>query len=162
MSELATAKAFFQPGVSEIVFIDTIASATLDATAAEINGGLKLLNEVYDVAGWSQSTSWIERRRAKSRIRTQLAGASTFEGSSITFTADQAGNDAAAEFEEGQTGFVYFADRGLVATLPAEVFQVEIGAVVNLRNYDNDYMKIRVDFGINRREKVVIPSLAVA
>lgn len=162
MPEIANAEAFFQPGVSEIVFIDTVAAAatTMIPTGPEITGGLKLLNEVYDVAGWSQSTNWIERRRAKSRTRTQLAGASTFEGSSITFTMDKAGNDAATEFEEGQTGFLLFADRGLTAALPAEIFQVEVGAVVTLRNYDSDYPRIRVDFGINRREKITIPTLA--
>jgi len=159
MNQIATATAFYQPGVSEIVFIDKVAAADLNATGAEIAAGLRLLNEVYDVDGWSQSTSWIERRRAGSRTRTQLAGASSFAGSSITFTMDKAGNDAAAEFEENQVGFAYFADRGLVEGLPAEIFQVEVGAVVPLRNYDNDYPRIRVDFGINRREKVVIPAL---
>src|SRR4051794_16596573 len=113
MPEIADATAFFQPGVSEIVFIDTIADGTtLLPTQAEITGGLRLLNEVYDVAGFSQTTSWIERRRAGSRTRTQIAGASAFEGSSITFTMDKAGADAAAEFEEGQVGFLLFADRG--------------------------------------------------
>lgn len=159
MPELATADAFYQPGVSEIVRINAIAdTAGLVPTAAEITGGLKLLNEVFDLAGWSQSTSWIERRRAKSPVRTQLAGATTFEGSSITFTADRLGNDAAAEFAEGQAFFMLFGDRGLVSGRPGEIFQVRVGAVVNLRSYDNDYMKIRVDFGINRREKVTLPA----
>src|SRR4051812_30873670 len=127
MPEIADATAFFQPGVSEIVRIDAITdTAGLVATAAEINGGLRLLNEVYDVAGFSQSTNWIERRRAGSRTRTQLAGASTFEGSSITFTMDRAGVDAAAEFSENEQMYLYFADRGMVAGLPAEVFQVEV------------------------------------
>lgn len=159
MPEIANAQAFYQPGVAEIVRIDEIADTVgLVATPEEIAGGLKLLNEVYDLAGWSQTTNFIERRRAKSRVRTQLAGASTFEGSSITFTADRAGNDAAAEFTEGETFYLYFADRGLIAARPAEVFEVEVGAVVNLRNFDNDYMKIRIDFGLNRRERVVIPA----
>jgi hypothetical protein len=39
------------------------------------------------------------------------------------------------------------------------VFQVVVGAVVTLRNYDNDYPRIRVDFGINRRETIAIPAL---
>lgn len=160
MPELADATAFFQPGVSEVVFIDAIAdTAGLVPTGAEITGGLKLLNEVYDVAGFSQTTSWIERRKAGSRTRTQIAGASTFEGSSITFTMDQAGADAAAEFDVDQSGFLLFADRGLIASRKAEVFQVVVGAVVTLRNYDNDYPRIRVDFGINRREVVTLPSL---
>jgi hypothetical protein len=161
MTQIADATAFYQPGVSEIVLIPSIADPGLVATDEEIAGGLRLLNEVYDVDGFSQSTAWIERRRAGSRTRTQIAGASSFAGSSITFTMDKAGNDAAAEFEESQTGYLYFADRGLVAALPAEVFQVEVGAVVTLRNYDSDYPRIRVDFGINRREKVVIPTLTL-
>lgn len=161
MPEIADATAFFQPGVSEIVFLDTIADAAgLVPTQAEITAGLKLLNEVYDVAGFSQTTSWIERRRAGSRTRTQIAGASAFEGSSITFTMDKAGADAAAEFAESQVGYLLFADRGLETGRPAEVFQVEVGAVVTLRNYDNDYPRIRVDFGLNRRELIVLPTIA--
>lgn len=160
MGQIATAEAFFQPGVSEIVSIDAIADLVgLLPTSAEITGGLKLCNEVFDVSGFAGSTNWIERRRASSRTRTQLAGATSLDGSSITFTGDKLGNDAAAEFEEGQTGFLLFADRGLTAALPGEVFQYEVGAVVPLRNYDNDYFKIRVDFGLNRREKITIPAL---
>jgi len=161
MPQIADAIAFFQPSVSEIVSMDAItAQSTLLPTSAEIAAGLRLLNEVYDVSGFAQTTAWIERRRAGSRTRTQIAGASSFDGSSIIFTADKAGNDAAAEFEEGQETNLLFADRGLVAGLPGEVFQVEVGAVVMLRNYDNDYPRIRVDFGINRREKITIPTLA--
>lgn len=148
MPTLASATAFFQPGVSEIVWINSVATPGAP-TAAEINAGTKLLNEVYDVAGFSQSTSWIERRRAGSRTRTQLAGASTFEGSSITFTMDKAGADAAVEFTVSETGTLLFADRGLVVGKSAELFQCEVGAVVTLRNFDNDYPRIRVDFGIN-------------
>ncbi|RBY82680.1 hypothetical protein [Blastococcus sp. TF02A-26] len=159
MPEIANAQAFYQPGVAEIVRINTITDSTgLQPTAAEINGGLKLLNEVFDLAGWSSNTNFIERRRAKSRTRTQVAGAITLEGSSITFTADKLGNDAAAEFAVGQTFYLAFADRGLVSGRPGEVFQVEVGAVVNLRNFDNDYFKIRVDFGIQRVEKITLPA----
>lgn len=160
MPEIATARAFYQPGFSEIVSIETITDQTgLVPTAAEITAGLLLLNEVYDVSGFSGSTSWIERRRAGSRTRTQLAGAFSFDGSSITFTMDKEGADAAAEFEVGQETNLLFADRGLRTGLPGEVFQVEVGAVVPLRNYDNDYPRIRVDFGINRSETIVIPTL---
>lgn len=148
MPTLATATAFFQPGVSEIVWINSVASPGAP-TAAEINAGTKLLNEVYDVAGFAQTTNWIERRRAGTRTRTQLAGASTFEGSSITFTMDRAGADAAAEFTVAETGTLLFADRGLVVGKAADLFVCEVGAVVILRNYDSDYPRIRVDFGIN-------------
>lgn len=161
MPEIADATAFFQPTVSEIVFMDSVASTTLVPTSAEITAGLKLMNELYDVAGFTGSTNWIPRRKGGSRIDTQLAGKFTFEGSSITFTMDKDGADAAAEFEEEQTGFLLMAYRGLIATRPAEVFQVEVGAVVNLPSFDgSDYPRIRVDFGINRRERIVIPTLS--
>lgn len=157
MPTIANATAFFQPGVSEVVWMTAVADPA-SPTATEINNGLKLLNEVYDVAGFSQTTSWIERRRAGSRTRTQLAGASSFEGSSITFTMDKAGSDAAAEFTVSATGFLLFADRGLVAGRKAELFTVEVGAVVTLRNYDNDYPRIRVDFGLNAVNNVTVPT----
>lgn len=160
MPDIADATAFFQPGVSEIVFMDAVAATNLVPSASEINAGLNLMNELYDVAGFSQTTNWIERRKGGTRTRTQLAGATSFEGSSIIFTADQAGNDAAAEFTRDQTGYLLFADRGLVAALPGQVFQVNVGAVVPLRNYDSDYMRIRIDFGIQDYADITIPVLS--
>lgn len=161
MPDIADALAFFQPGVSQIVFMDAVAAATMVPTGTEISGGLNLMSELYDAPGWSKSTSWIERRKGNRRERTQMAGATTFAQSSIIFTMDKAGADAAAEFEEGQTGFILKADRGLVAALPGEMFQVEVGAVTPITFYDgSDYPRIQVDFGINRYEKITIPTLA--
>jgi hypothetical protein len=157
MPTIATATAFFQPGVSEIVWINSVATPALP-TAAEINAGTKLLNEVYDVAGFAQTTAWIERRRAGSRTRTQLAGASTFEGSSITFTMDKAGGRRHREFTVGQTGFAAVRRPGPGRRQDRRTCtSCEVGAVVPLRNYDNDYPRIRVDYGLNAYNGVTIP-----
>jgi hypothetical protein len=165
MTQIADANAFFMPTVSEIVWITSLADTVgLQPTAAEVDGGLRLMNELYDVAGFTGSTNWIERRKGNSRVRTQLAGAYTYNGSSITFTADRAGVDAAAEFKVDPdsstplTGYLFCAWRGLVAARPAKSFKAEVAPTEDVFNFDTDYMRITIPFGIQKAKDVVVPT----
>lgn len=169
MPDIADANAFFQPTVSEIVFIDSVAASatTMVPTASEITGGLRLMNELYDVAGFSGETTWITRRKGGTRVRTQMAGVYTYAGSSITFTMDREGNDAAAEFSvdpddsEPLEGFLLCAWRGLVTARPAEIFKVEVAPEQNVLSMDgSDYPRITIPFGIQKSKKIVLPTLA--
>lgn len=168
MPNIADASAFFQPTVSQIVYIKNLAAAatTMVPTAAEINGGLKLMNELYDVSGFTGETTWIQRRKGGTRTRTQMAGVYTFAGSSITFTMDRQGNDAAAEFAvdpeaaEPVEGFLFCAWRGLVTGRPAETFKVEVAPEQNVHSMDgSDYPRVTIPFGIQKAKKVLVPAL---
>jgi len=158
---MPTATRFFQPGIVAILWFDDIVAETLTPTAEEIAAAMNLTNEVDDIAGWATSTAFIETKDAGTRLRPQLAGAVTFEGSSITFNGSRDGQDARTVFERGQSGFVMFADAGLATGRPGEVFPAEVGSVVKLRSLDNAPFKIRVDFGITAVPRdIVIPTLA--
>jgi hypothetical protein len=168
MPTLADANAFFMPTVTEIVFMDTVAAAatTMTPSTAEITSGLKLMNELYDVSGFTGDTTWITRRGGGSRVDTQLAGKYTYAGSYIDFTADRAGNDAAAEFavdpedDEAFSGFLLCAWRGLVTGRPAKIFKVEVAPTVELPSMDgSDYMRVRIPFGIQKAKDIVLPTL---
>lgn len=168
MPDIADANAFFQPTVSQLVFMEQVAASatTMVPTAAEINSGLKLMNELYDVAGFTGSTNWIERRKGGTRVRTQLAGTYAYAASSITFTMDRLGNDAAAEFavdieaDEPTEGFLLCAWRGLVTGRPAKMFKVEVSPVEEVLSMDgSDYPRITVPFGIQKAKDIVIPTL---
>jgi hypothetical protein len=148
MPAIATATRFFQPGLVAFVFLPAIAATTRIPTAPELAAGTTLTNEIDDIAGWTVSTAFIETKDASTPVRPQLAGAVTFEGSSITFNASQTGTDARGVFTRGQTGFILIADAGLGTGKKGDVFPVVVGAIAKLRNLDNANFKIRVDFGI--------------
>jgi hypothetical protein len=163
MTKIADANAFYMPTVSEIVWLLNLADTDgLQPTAAEIDGGLRLMNELHDVSGFTGATSWIERR--KGRVRTQLGGSYTYAGSSITFTADREGVDAAAEFKVDPasptplTGYLFCAWRGLVVGRPAKTFKVEVAPTEDNFNFDNDYMRITIPFGIQKAKDVAVPA----
>jgi hypothetical protein len=148
MPAIATATRFFQPGLVAFVFLPAIAATTRIPTTPELTAGTNLTSEVDDIAGWTVSTAFIETKDASTRVRPQLAGAVTFEGSSITFNASKTGSDVRGVFTRGQLGYMLIADAGLGTGNKGDVFPIEVGAIAKLRNLDNANFKIRVDFGI--------------
>ncbi|TKJ24365.1 hypothetical protein [Blastococcus sp. CCUG 61487] len=167
MPEIADATAFFQPTVSEIVWMEDIADkVNLVPTAAEIASGLRLMNELYDVTGFTGEQSWITRRNGGSRVDGQLAGKYTLAASSITFTMDKEGTDAAAEFavdpegDEALEGYLLYAIRGLVTARPAKTFHCEVAPAIDVPSWDgSDYPRITIPFGIHKVKDIVIPTL---
>lgn len=168
MTSIADANAFFQPTVSQIAYLESLATAatTMVPSAAEIASGLNLMNELYDVSGFTGKTTWMERRKGGTRVRTQMAGVYTYGESSITFTMDREGNDAAAEFkvdpeaDEPMEGFLLVAWRGLVTGRPAKMFKVEVAPTEDVVSIDgSDYPRVTVPFGIQKAKDIVIPSL---
>jgi hypothetical protein len=168
MPNLADATAFFQPTVSQIVFLTALASAntTMVPTSAEITGGLNLMNELYDVNGFTGETTWIQRRKGGTRVRTQMAGVYSYAGSSITFTMDLAGVDAATSFAiepdsaTPLTGFLLCAWRGLTTGRPAKMFKVDVAPSQEVLSMDgSDYPRITVPFGIQKAKSIVLPTL---
>lgn len=147
-TNIPLAQRFFQPGNVGILFLPAIVATTLVPTTAEVTAGTDLTREVDDWSGWTVSTSFLETKDASTVLRPQLAGAVTFEGSSITFNGSKNGTDARTVFTRGQTGFIIIGDAGVQTGKKADVYPVTVGAVAKLRNLDSTNFKIRVDFGI--------------
>lgn len=150
---------FFQPGNVGVLFLPAIAATTLVPTTSEVTAGTDVTRELDDWSGWTVSTSFIETKDASTVIRPQLAGAVTFEGSSLTFNGSKNGTDARTIFTRGQTGFILIGDAGVATGKKVDVFPVTVGAVAKLRNLDSTNFKIRVDFGITAVpvEEVTMP-----
>lgn len=160
MATIPKSTRFFQPGLVAFVFMPTIAAGTMIPTSSEIAAGTNLTGEVDDIGGWTVSTAFIETKDASSVLRPQLAGAVSFEGSSITFNGSQNGTDARTIFSRGQLGYMLIADAGLGVGKKADVYPVSVGAIAKLRNLDNANFKIRVDFGITGlpAEDITLPA----
>lgn len=158
MPTIPKATRYFQPGICRWYFAATLASPSA-ITASELSGATELTPEVNDISGWTTSTAFIETKDASSRLRPQLAGAVSFEGSSITFNGSRDGQDARGVFTRGQTGYIVIADAGIGTGKKADIYPVEVGAIAKLRNLDNDNFKIRVDYGITGlpAEEVALP-----
>ena len=156
---IPTSQRFFQPGNIGILYLPAIAATTLVPTTSEVTAGTDLTKEVTDWSGWTVSTAFIETRDASTVLRPQLAGAVTFEGSSLTFNGSKNGTDARTIFTRGQTGYIVIGDAGVATGKKADVYPVVVGAVAKLRNIDNDNFKIRVDFGITGvpAEEITMP-----
>ena len=159
MAAIPKATRYFQPGIVKIYFATTLADPAAP-TRSEITGATDLTPEIDDIAGWTTSTAFIETKDASSRVRPQLAGATTFEGSSITFNGSSDGQDARTVFTRGQTGYIVICDSGDATGKKADVYPVEVGAIAKLRSLDNAPFKIRVDFGITGLpdEEVALPA----
>ena len=157
MANIPTATRFFQVGVVDILFLPTIAATNYTPTSAEITAGTNLSSEVDDISGWSYSTTFIETKDAKSRIRPKLSGPVSLDDSSITFNGSSAGptTDARSVFTLNQSGFILFADAGLGTGKAGEVFPVTVGSIVKVRNLADASFKIRVDFGVTNVPKDV-------
>lgn len=155
MANIPTSTRFFQPGTIAILFAPTIAATDYTPTTGEITGSTNLTGEVDDIGGWSYSTTFIETKDAANLIRPKLAGPVSLDDSSITFNASSNGTDARTVFTRGQVGFIIMADAGLGTGKKAEVFPVQVGAVVKVRSLDSTNFKIRVDFGVTNIPKDV-------
>lgn len=142
------AQRFFQPGNVGVLFLPTIVAANLVPTAAEVTAGTDVTRELDDWSGWTVSTAFLETKDASTVLRPQLAGAVTFEGSSMTFNGSKNGTDARTVFTRGQSGYIIIGDAGVQTGKKADVYPVTVGAVAKLRNLDSTNFKIRVDFGI--------------
>lgn len=157
---LPAATRFFQPGVVSILWLPAIAAANYTPTTLEIDAGTDLTGEIDDIAGWSYSTTFIETKDAKNRVRPKLAGPVSLDDSSITFNGseDGADSDIRSVLTRGTNGFILFADAGLGTGKDAEVFPVEVGSVVKVRSLTDANFKVRVDFGVtNVPQDITLP-----
>jgi hypothetical protein len=139
---------FFQPGNVGILFLPTIAATTLIPTTRRGHRRHRPDRRGRRLAGWTVTTAFLETKDASTRLRPQLAGAVTFDGSSITFNGSKNGTDVRTILTRGQSGYIVFGDAGVGTGKKADVYPVVVGAVAKLRNFDNTNFKIRVDFGI--------------
>ena len=160
MPALNKSTRFFQPEVSRVHFLPTIAAPTLIPTRAEITAGTNVTAEIADLSGWQVRADMIATPDLASRFVSQIAGRTKAEQSSITYYADKTGNDIRTVNPRGQTGYIVFMDGGDVANGKMDVYPVEVAAVGKARSTGDQALQVTIDYAIvgPPAEDVAIPA----
>jgi hypothetical protein len=162
------AQRFFNAGITEILFVPVIAAATLSSknvgylkpTAAELGAGIRLSDDVADIAGWNVTSGFIDTPDLGSRYTSRITGRTSSDDSSITFYASEDTNDVRKILPRQTKGFIVVADGGYgAATDIADVFPVEVGSVGKVRSVSDTAMQLTIQFAIKQQpaEDVVLP-----
>lgn len=151
---------FFQPEVSKVYYLPTIAATNLTPTRAEMTAGTNLTKEIADLAGWTIATAMINTPDLGAKFVSQIGGRLNAEASSLTFYADKTGNDVRLTLPRGTTGYIMFCDGGDVPAQPADVFKVEVTSLGKVRSTADNALVLTVSFAITAvpAENVVIPA----
>jgi hypothetical protein len=148
---------FFNPGITRVLFVATIANATkgsrdpdyLLPTAAELGTAIDLSDDLADLAGWSVTSNFIDTPDFSSSFTPKILGRTTSDDSTLTFYADQGGEDIRTILPREQRGFIVIADGGFgTAGDLADVFPIQVGANTKQRSADNAAATILVSFAI--------------
>lgn len=150
---------FFQPEISKVIFIPTIAASTLIPTRSEINAGDDLSAEIADVSGWMVQSGFIDTPDLGKRYTSKIGGRLTTADSSLTMYASKDGDDVRAVLPRGTEGFIAFMDGGDVPTQPMDVFKVEVAALGKVRSTGDNAFQLTLQFSIKDfAEDVAIPA----
>lgn len=160
---MPTSTRFFQPGISEYVFLPTIAAAltTLVPTRGEITAGDDLSAEIADVSGWNVQSNQIDTPDMGTRFVSQIGGRTTAPSSSITFYGDREGVDVRTILPRDTEGFMFIADGGDVTGSKADVFPVIVTSVGKVRTTGDQAHQVTITFAITGEpaEDVTIPAI---
>lgn len=158
-TEPATITRFYAVGVTEILWVPSIAS-TSAPTFAELDAGTLLDRDLADWGGWNVSTNMIDTPALRSRYVGQIPGRITAEASSLTFYMDREGVDLRSLMPKDTEGFIVIADGGLASAL-GDVFPVTVSSTPKQRSMDAA-ATIRIDFAITSEpsEEVTLPQTA--
>lgn len=143
-------------------FVPTVASSTGAATRAEITAGTNLTGEIADISGFTVTGGDIPAPDLLSEFVSKVPGRTTAEDSSITFYADEAGDDVREVLPYKTVGYIVFMDGGDVPTQPMDVFPVRVRSVGKTRSVGEEHARIMIGFSITREPfiDVAIPAAA--
>lgn len=152
---------YFDPSITKCYYLPTVAAADLVPTRAEMDAGTDLSNEIADLDGWTVEAEQIETPDLGSLFTGKIQGRTSVEDSSLTFHADQAGDDVRTLLPRGTTGYIMWCDGGDVAANIAGVYPVNVVSVGVQRSVGDDNARIQVQFSITREpnEAVPVPAL---
>lgn len=154
---ISSTQRYIRAGTTKVVLVDSIASTTLAATRAEINGGTEVAGEISSATGFSQTSNSVETPDWGSRITTKIPGRITIEDSSITFYGDEDGADIREVLVRDQDINVIFMDGGDVAATPMDVFKTTVSSITTTK--DDGPVMVVVSFTVRQvGESLPIPA----
>lgn len=155
---MAAAVRYFQPEITKVLVIPTIAATTLVPTRAEMNAGTNVSNDVAGWSGWGVTSANIATPDLGRRFTSSIPGRITVDDSSITFYADITGADIRTALLRDQNTNIAILDGGDIAGSKMDVFKVTVSAVGKVRDIE-DAPRLTVSFTIRAfAENVTIPT----
>lgn len=144
---------FMRKGTTRFYFVPTIASASLVPTAAEVNAGVRLDQEIAEVAGFSFENQPIRTPDMASAFVSQIAGEDSTEDSSLTMYQRKGTDVLRAALPKGAVGYVVIFYSGTTGATPAagdkaDVWPSTVGSNAKMYTADNEAAKYRVRFNL--------------
>ena len=161
VTKLPATERFFQPGISKVYWIPTIADAeTLIPTRAEIDAGTDLSDEIANISGFTVTTAMISTPDYGKRFSGQISGRTSVAESSLSFHADRQGDDVRTVLARGDRGFLLFADHGDALDMPADVYPAEVSSLGKVRSVTDTDLQLTVMFAITKQpaEDISLPA----
>lgn len=160
-TKIAKTTRYFDPEVTKVYFLTTVAAADYVPTRAEMTAGKDITDEIADLNGWTVGSDQLDTPDMGSRFPKKIGGMLTVDDSSLTFYASIDGVDVRTVLARGTRGFMMFCDGGDVEDNLADVFPVEVLSNSQQRSL-SDAARRMVQFSITDRpaESVPIPAAA--
>ena len=146
VTPLTSTKRFIRPGVTKVYYLPTAANYKA-LTKTELDGGTDLTPEIAEVAGWNTTSNLVDVPDWGSRYTSKVAGLITSDDSSITFYADETGNDVRSVLPRDTKGYIVWMDGGEVVGQPMDVYPVTVSSLSKERTAA-DPARIVVNFAI--------------
>ena len=149
MADLVSAKKFFRPNVTKLVFLTAAADYTA-LTRAEIDAGtvLTVPAGVFDADGWDVTGGSIDTPDASTRFTSKIPGRITTGEPTLSFYASSDGDDISTVLPRDTEGFMVWMDGGDVTTEETskkmDVFPVRVSSNSAGRSLSADQAAPRV------------------
>jgi hypothetical protein len=137
---------FIQPGVTTVLFVPT----AVDYKAmlrTELDAGTDLTKELASPSGWTTTSNSVDTPDFGSRFTSKVPGMITVDDSSLTFYGSKTGEDVRAILPRDTTGYIVFADGGLVDAQPMDVYPITVSSLGKVRSA-SDPFQIQVSFTV--------------
>lgn len=147
---MATAR-FMRKGITKVFLVPTIASGTLNATAAEVNAGTELTSEINEIGGFSFANNPIKTPDMSTAFVSQIAGEDSTEDSHITFYQRKGTDTLRAAQPKGTAAYIVILYDGTAGASPAagdkcDVWPITIGSNAKMYSAGNDAATYKVTY----------------
>ena len=157
---LNTTTRYFDPGTTKCYYLPTVAAADLVPTRIEMDAGTDLSGEIADLDGWATEGDEIETPDMGTTFNAKIPGRTNADDCSLTFHADETGDDVRTLLPRGTKGFIMWCDGGDTAGNIGAVFKIRVRSCSVKRSVGDDNARVEVMFSVTAvpNENVTIPA----
>lgn len=149
---LVPVEKYSRRGVSQFLYVPTIAATTMIPTRAEITAGTNLTAAIAELDGWTAENQAIEVPDMSDTFDGTIPGSDKASDSSFTFYEDSTTNVTEELLKKGTTGYIVIFRKGDIPTNKSmDVFPIRVGSVQPAYTADNEAAKFTVNFSVTRR-----------